>query len=105
LEEPELSLHPGVILYLPQLLSRIQRKKGLQTIMTTQSPYLLKDTGIGLDEVLLLTPNIEGTKGTSVQPAMDYPQIRILLEAGLSLDEAVMPETQPIDIQRLSYSI
>jgi predicted ATPase len=105
LEEPELSLHPGVIRYLPQLLARIQRKKGLQTIITTQSPYLLQDTAIGLDEVLLLTPNVEGTTGTSARFASDFPQIRTLLEAGLGLDEVVLPETQPGNVQELSYSV
>ncbi len=66
LEEPELSLHPEIVRYLPQMFARVQRRTGRQIIMSTHSPDLLRDEGIGLDEVLLLRPRAEGT---DVQPA------------------------------------
>lgn len=56
LEEPELSLHPDVIRFIPQMFARIQRRTGRQILVSTHSADLLRDEGIGLDEVLLLLP-------------------------------------------------
>ena len=61
LEEPELSLHPDVVRHIPQMFARIQRKTGRQVIISTHSSDMLRDDGIGLDEVLLLKPEVEGT--------------------------------------------
>src|SRR5215813_13851838 len=60
LEEPELSLHPEVIRYIPQMFARIQRRSGRQIIATTHSTELLRE-GVGLNEVALLEPSHEGT--------------------------------------------
>ena len=99
LEEPELSLHPEVVRFLPQMFARIQRRTGRQTLISTQSTDLLRDEGIGLDEVLLLQP---GTEGTSVQPASQFAEIRELLQGGLNLAEAVIPRTRPERAQQLT---
>jgi predicted ATPase len=99
LEEPELSLHPEVIRYIPQLMARIQRRSGRQILISTHSPDLLRDEGIGLDEVLLLLP---GPEGTSVQIAGDIAEVPALLEGGVSLAEAVMPRTAPKAAHQLS---
>jgi predicted ATPase len=99
LEEPELSLHPEVIRFVPQMFSRIQHRSGRQVIVSTHSPDLLKDEGIGLNEVLLLEP---GNEGTVVNPASNVRQIKELLEGGLSLPEAVMPHTRPAKVQQLA---
>ena len=53
---------------------------------------ILRDEGIGLDEVLLLTP---GTEGTTVATAASQAEIRHLLEGGLPLAEIVIPRTRP----------
>jgi len=98
LEEPELSLHPGVIRYIPQVLYKFQRIYNRQIIISTHSSDLLQDEGIGLDEVLLLIPSDEGTV---VKPASDFDEIRLLLEGGLNLADAVFPMTQPEDAHRL----
>jgi predicted ATPase len=99
LEEPELSLHPGIIRYLPQMFARIQRRTGRQIILSTHSPDLLADEGIGLDEVLLLLPSPEGT---TVKQASDLIEIRHLLESGLSMADAVIPKTEPSRASQLS---
>jgi len=99
LEEPELSLHPGVIRYLPQMFARIQRHNKRQIIVSTHSSDLLQDTGIGLDEVLLLIPS-EG--GTLVKSASDFNEIPDLLAGGLTLADAVIPLTQPKDAEQLA---
>ena len=92
LEEPELSLHPEIVRALPQMLARVQRKTGRQIFLSTHSPDLLKDEGIGLDETLLILPK---TEGADVLPASSFREFRDLLEGGLPLADAVMPKTRP----------
>ncbi len=92
LEEPELSLHPGVVGFLPQMFSRLQRRTGRQVMVSTHSPEMLADSGIGLDEVFLLQP---GTEGTSVHLATTIDEARPLLEGGQSLADIVLPRTRP----------
>lgn len=99
LEEPELSLHPEIVHFLPQMFARVQRRTGKQIILSTHSPDLLRDEGIGLDEVLLLSPSLEGT---AVRPASDFDEIRHLLEGGVTLAEAVIPKTRPEKAEQLS---
>jgi predicted ATPase len=99
LEEPELSLHPEIVRFLPQMFARIQRRTGRQIILSTHSPDLLRDEGIALDEVLLLRPAAEGTE---VNPASAFRDIRDLLEGGLTLAEAVIPKTRPERAEQLS---
>ncbi|MFQ3581971.1 MAG: AAA family ATPase [Chloracidobacterium sp.] len=99
LEEPELSLHPGITRFLPQILARAQRRAGRQIFLSTHSPDLLCDEGIGLDEVALIQP---GPAGADVSLAASHSDIVRLLEGGLSLADAVMPRTTPPDAQQLA---
>jgi len=99
LEEPELSLHPEVVRFIPQMFARTQRRFGRQILVSTQSTDVLRDDGIGLDEVLLLRP---GKEGTSVRPASAFTEIGSLLEGGVSLAEAVIPRTRPEEVQQLA---
>lgn len=92
LEEPELSLHSEIVRLLPQMLARVQRQTRRQIFLSTHSPDLLRDEGIGLDETLLLAP---GAEGTVVSPASSYRDVRDLLEGGLSLADIVIPRTRP----------
>ncbi len=99
LEEPELSLHPEIVRVLPQMLARVQRRTGRQVFLSTHSPELLRDGGIGLDEVLLLSP---GAEGAAVTPAGSNQEIRDLLEGGLSLADVVIPMTRPEQAMQLT---
>ena len=99
LEEPELSLHPEIVRVLPQMLARVQRRTGRQIFLSTHSPDLLRDDGIGLDEVLLLRPGSEGTEVTS---AASDQEIRDLLEGGVPLSEIVNHRTKPHQAEQLS---
>lgn len=99
LEEPELSLHPEIVRYLPQMFARVQRRTGRQIILSTHSPDLLRDEGIGLDEVLLLRP---GSEGTEVTPAGAFQEIRDLLQGGMTLADAVIPKTRPARADQLA---
>jgi len=98
LEEPELSLHPEVVTHLPQMFARMQSRTGRQVILSTHSPSILADPGIGLDEAFLLVPEREGTM---VRPVKRFQQIVSLLEGGLSLPDAVMPFTRPAQAEQL----
>jgi predicted ATPase len=99
LEEPELSLHPEVVRFIPQMFARIQRRLNRQILVSTHSSDLLRDDGIGLDEVLLLQP---GKNGTSVRPAGEFFEIKSLVEGGLSMSEVAMAKTQPQHPEQLS---
>jgi len=99
LEEPELSLHPEVVRVLPQMFARVQRLTGRQIFISTHSTDLLRDEGIGLDEVLLFVPEAEGTR---VIPAGSQQDILSLLDGGLSLADVVIPKTRPDKIEQLT---
>lgn len=99
LEEPELSLHPEVVRFLPQMFARMQRRSGRQIITSTHSTDLLRDDGIGLDEVLLLIPSPEGT---TVRTAASFRDVTELLQGGSTLAEAIMPLTRPAQAEQLA---
>ena len=92
LEEPELSLNMGIVSKLAPSISRLQRSRGSQVLVSTQSDTLLIEPGIDGREVLLLTPKKEGT---SVKVASNTNDIRILLENGFTVGEVVLPQTHP----------
>ncbi|HUX76353.1 MAG TPA: AAA family ATPase, partial [Anaerolineae bacterium] len=102
LEEPELSLHPEIVRYIPQMMLRVQRgrKRAVrQILLSTHSSDLLRDEGIAADEVLLFVPSQEGSV---VQVGADIDEVRQLLEAGLTAAEVVIPRTQPANAVQLS---
>jgi len=98
LEEPELSLHPEAVRFIPQMFARIQQRTAQQVLISTHSSDLLRDEGIGLDETLLLQPSGEGT---TVQTAASFGEIKALLEGGMSLADAVIPMTRPENVEQL----
>ena len=93
LEEPELSLHKGIVSQLAPLVRRLQRGKNgrRQVILSTHSEALLEDHGIDPREVLMLIPSKEGN--TSVVPASTDDEVVKLLSGGMNLAEAVIPMT------------
>ena len=99
LEEPELSLHQEIVRVLPQMFARVQRRTGQQIILSTHSPELLRDEGIGLDEALLILPKAGGAR---VTPAEFLPQVGELLAGGLTLADIVIPQTRPQQGEQLS---
>jgi hypothetical protein len=99
LEEPELSLHPGVVRFIPQMLHSVQRRSPRQVMISTHSIELLADEGIGLDEVLLLDPQPEGTV---IRVATEFEEIGALVNGGVTLGEAVLPQTRPKNAEQLA---
>ncbi|PZR98547.1 MAG: chromosome segregation protein SMC [Candidatus Chloroheliales bacterium] len=99
LEEPELSLHAEIVRYIPQMLARVQHQSGRQVLVSTHSSDLLRDEGIGLDEVLLLLPSDTGTQMVSVDRISDA---KPLLNNGLDLADVVVPHTSPASTQQMA---
>ena len=95
---PQRSL-TALVSRLPSLMTRLYRRSPRQLLITTHSPHLLNDPGIGLDEVHLLKP---GPQGTEMIPAMDHqPTASLYSEDGqLSLGEILMPAVDPEQVDR-----
>ncbi len=103
LEEPELSLHSEVVSHVPEMMAYIQKsqkRQARQILVSTHSSDLLRDEGIAPDEVLLLRPTPDGTK---VEVSTEDVEIKRLLDAGLTVAEAVLPSTRPPRAEQLSF--
>jgi predicted ATPase len=105
LEEPEINLHSGIIAQIPEFISKIQRtkkaKENSQILITTHSYDMLSASGISPEEVLLLKNTQEGT---TVKKVSDIDELKSVINAGLSIADAVIPYTKPSDIDKLSQS-
>jgi len=99
LEEPELSLNGAIISKIPALIYKLQKPKKRQVLITTHSLDLLSDKGISLDEILLLTPSVEGT---TVITASSIPEIQAMLLGGMSPAAAILPRIKPKNINQLT---
>ncbi len=98
LEEPELSLNSGIVAQLAPIIYRAQRRRRRQVIISTHSESLLTERGIDGHEVLMLMPAAEGT---NVSVASDIAEVRVLLESGLTIADAVMSRMRPAEQLRL----
>lgn len=99
LEEPELSLHAEVVKHIPQIFARVQRRAGRQIMVSSHSPQILGDSGIGNDEVLLLLPRPEGTAASLLA---DHEELRNMRDAGLDIGEILQRVTAPERADQLS---
>ena len=102
LEEPEINLHSGIISKIPGFIYTIQRSKkskSSQIFITTHSYDILSDSGISSDEVLVLELSQEGT---TINKLTDISEIKAIVEAGLTIADAVIPYTKPKEIEKLS---
>ena len=93
LEEPELSLHKGIVEQLAPLIHRLQKIKSgkRQVILSTHSEVLLEHRSIDPREVLMLVPGQDGS--TEVIPASTDEEINALLSGGMSIADAIFPKT------------
>lgn len=87
LEDPELSLNIGIVSQLAPSISRLQRSRRSQVLVSTQSDVLLIEPGIDGREVLMLIPEKEGTV---VKPASDFDHVCVLLNNGITVGEIVL---------------
>ena len=98
LEEPELSLHVGIVSQLAPLFFEMQIKTGGQILVSTHSDDLLLEPGIDGTEVLMLIPT--GT-GTEVKAASDIDAVRQLLESGFTAGEVVFSKSNHEQVEKL----
>ena len=88
LEEPELSLHPEVVRFLPQMFARMQRRSGRQ-IITSRTPRICFGTmGSALMKCCCSRP---ARRAGGVGTAASFLEVSDLLAGGSTLAEAVMP--------------
>lgn len=101
LEEPELSLHKGIVEQLAPLIHRLQKTKNgkRQVILSTHSEMLLEPRSIDPREVLMLVPGQDGS--TEVIPAYTDREINALLSGGMSIADAVFPKTFARDANQM----
>jgi predicted ATPase len=103
LEEPEINLHSGIIAQISEFIAKIQRSKkaksNSQILITTHSYDLLSDKGISPEEVLLLQNTPEGT---TIKKVSDIAEIKSIIDAGLTIADAVIPYTKPKNIEKMS---
>lgn len=92
LEEPELSLHVGIVSQLAYLIYKMQASKNQQVLVSTHSDVLLAQPEIDATEVLMLTPT---KSGTEVKIASDNEAVKQLLEADFTVGEVVLSRNSP----------
>lgn len=99
LEEPELSLNDAVVREIPALFKSVRAatKRSRQVIATTHSDALLSNPGITGKQVLVLEVGAEGTTGRLA----DSDEI-VLLDAGLTVAEVLLPKTKAADLHSLA---
>lgn len=102
LEEPENSLHPAIVGQIAVLISKLQKYRHRQVMISTHSYELLNDKGIGLEEILLLYPDKEET---GVMLASSLADAKRLLKESFSPAEIVIPRTTPKNIHQISLGI
>lgn len=99
LEEPELSLHAGVVRHIAPMMARATRSNHRQIIVSTHSADLLSDPAIAPEEVILLQPTEDGTQA---RLSSSFPEIRALVESGAPVGEAVLSRTAPRNADQLA---
>ncbi len=101
MEEPELSLHKGVISQLAPFIHKAQErtKDGpRQVLISTHSVDLLSDNGIDASELILFQPSETGTK---LRVGAEIAEVVALMESGLSAGDAALPYTQSPDVEQM----
>lgn len=99
LEEPEINLHSGVVAQLPEFIAKMQRVKKRQILITTHSYDILSNAGIDGSEVILLENTAAGTEA---KPISEIEDIRNILQAGLTVADAVIPRTKPSEVENIA---
>ncbi len=98
LEEPELSLHVGIVSQLAYLIYKMQASKNQQVLVSTHSDVLLAQPEIDGMEVLMLTPT---KSGTEVKIASDNEAVKQLLEADFTVGEVVLSRSSPENVKEM----
>ncbi|MBL8162047.1 MAG: AAA family ATPase [Anaerolineae bacterium] len=101
MEEPELSLHKGVISQLAPFIHKAQMRakdSPRQVLISTHSVDLLSDSGIDASELILFQPTEAGTK---LRVGAEIAEVVALMESGMSAGDAALPYTQSPDVEQM----
>lgn len=88
LEEPELSLHSALVSQLPEVLAEARKNaKGMvQVILSSHAAEVVDDDTVSPDEVLVLIPGTDGTKGYLLS---DHEDAELYLEIETPFSEII----------------
>jgi predicted ATP-dependent endonuclease of OLD family len=81
------------------MFAQLQRRTGRQIIVSSHSPEILNDSGIGNDEVLVLLPKSEGT---AAQLLSENEAATALRSSGVELAEILRGLTAPEHADKLA---
>lgn len=98
LEEPELSLNDAIVSHIPLMIDRILRQQkatGRQVIITTHSEALLKNP-LDSNAIVLLETSPDGTTAR-----MASEEEKMMMDAGLSPADVMLPKARPAEIDQL----
>lgn len=93
LEEPELSLNEEIVRHLPKLIRTVlnsSKSESRQVVLTTHSEALLSDSSIGLESIIRLRDDKNGTR---LDPPT--PEEEIMLKSGFPVGASLLPSTKP----------
>ena len=103
LEEPELSLHSGIVSRLAPFIHRAQQASdGRQIILSTHAHELLSDEGISPEEIVLVRPAKEGSEAIA---GSSHEQIARLMRSGSLAAEAVLPLSNAANVELFDRAI
>jgi predicted ATPase len=101
LEEPELSLHVGIVRQFADLMHGVRKNDDARQVLVTTHDSELLARGVGAEEILVLRPDPKG-EGTKIERATSLKGVAALLEAGMPPGRAIMPHTDPENISQLA---
>jgi predicted ATPase len=101
LEEPELSLHVGIVRQFAELMHGVRESDEARQVLVTTHDSELLAKGVGAEEVLVLRPDPKG-EGTKIERATSLVGVAPLLEAGMPPGRAIMPHTELENISQLA---
>lgn len=99
LEEPELSLHNGIVRQLAKIFYKVKKENKNQLLISTHSTDLLSDKSISASEILLLIPKKEGT---IIQQVSGIIEIKSLIDLGLTPGEYIPHLSKANDLPEIS---
>jgi predicted ATPase len=98
LEEPELSLHSGIVRQIPRIMARVAGRSK-QILVSSHSEDLLADGGVDPSEILVLTAT---DAGTEARLASTSPEVNAVAAAAGDIGPLIVSLTKPKQVEQLA---
>jgi predicted ATPase len=98
LEEPELSLHSGIVRQIPRIMARVAGRSK-QILVSSHSEDLLADGGVDPSEILVLTAT---DAGTEAHLASTSPEVKAVAAAAGDIGPLIVSLTKPKQVEQLA---